>query len=52
MNLVMTGNGSFVEVQGSAEGAVFDRRQLDTMLDLGESGIRQLFDLQKAALAG
>lgn len=52
MNLVMTGNGSFVEVQGSAEGAVFDRRQLDTMLDLGESGIRRLFDLQKAALAG
>ena len=51
MNLVMTGKGLFVEVQGSAEGAPFGRAQLEGMLEVGESAIRRLFDLQKAALA-
>ncbi len=51
MNLVMTGDGRFIEVQGSAEGAPFSRADLDAMLALGEAGIRQVFDLQKRALA-
>ena len=50
MNLVMTGDGRFVEVQGAAEGAPFDRAELDRLLDLGEAGIRRIFELQKAAL--
>jgi ribonuclease PH len=52
MNIVMTSGGSFVEVQGSAEGAPFDREQLDTMLELGEGGIAHIFAQQKAALEG
>lgn len=52
MNLVMTGGGTFIEVQGSAEGAPFDREQLDAMLNMGETGIRQIFEAQKEALAG
>ena len=51
MNLVMTGSGRFVEVQGAAEGAPFDRSELDRMLELGEGGIRNIFEAQKAALA-
>ena len=51
MNLVMTGGGRFVEVQGAAEGAPFDRSELDRMLELGEGGIRSIFEAQKAALA-
>ena len=50
MNIVMTGAGEFIEVQGSAEGAPFDRAQMDRMLELGEAGIRQIFAAQKAAL--
>ena len=50
MNLVMTGNGEFVEIQGSAEGATFSRQLLDTMLERGEAGIRRIFELQQAAL--
>lgn len=52
MNLVMTGEGEFIEVQGSAEGATFSRNQLDEMLAVGETGIKQIFALQKAALEG
>ncbi|MEE2940939.1 MAG: ribonuclease PH [Planctomycetota bacterium] len=52
MNLVMTGEGEFVEVQGAAEGAAFSREELDALIDLGESGIRRIFELQKAALSG
>ncbi len=52
MNLVMTGNGAYIEVQGSAEGAPFNRSQLDDMLSMGEEGIRQIFEAQKAALEG
>jgi ribonuclease PH len=50
MNVVMTGRGSFVEVQGTAEGAPFDRRELGALLDLAEHGCGQLRDLQAAAL--
>jgi ribonuclease PH len=50
MNVFMTDAGRFVEVQGTAEAAPFDRRDLDTLLSLAEGGIRRLFDLQNAAL--
>ena len=50
MNLVMTGLGEFVEVQGTGERASFDRQQLNCLLDLGSSGITTLIDLQKQAL--
>jgi len=46
----MTGAGSFVEVQGTAEGAVFTRAQLDALVALAERGIRELIARQKAAL--
>jgi ribonuclease PH len=52
MNVVMTGSGTFVEVQGTAEGAAFDRALLDRLLDLGTAGIATLTTLQLAALAG
>ena len=48
----MTGNGEYIEVQGSAEGAPFNRTQLDSMLELGEAGIQIIFAAQKAALEG
>jgi ribonuclease PH len=51
MNVAMTDAGTFVEVQGTAESAPFDRAQLDAMLALAESGIRQLFEHQRSALA-
>ena len=51
MNVVMTGNLGLVEVQGTAEGATFDRQELNAMLDLAQQGIQQLIALQKAALA-
>jgi ribonuclease PH len=50
-NIVMTGDGRLVEVQGTAEGAPFDRKQLDELLDLAASGIAQLTEIQRAALA-
>ena len=46
MNVVMTGKGSFVEVQGTAEGMPFSRAQLDELLLLAEKGIRELIDVQ------
>jgi ribonuclease PH len=49
-NLVMTGSGAFIEVQGTGEGATFSRRQLDDMLRLGRLGIEQLSKLQARAL--
>ena len=52
MNVVCTGNGDFVEVQGTAEGAPFDRATLDALLDLAVRGCRELTRLQHAALAG
>ncbi len=51
MNVVMTGVGEFVEVQGTAEHTPFDRRGLDALLGLAESGIRRLIELQRRALA-
>ncbi|HEX6881912.1 MAG TPA: ribonuclease PH [Planctomycetota bacterium] len=50
LNLVMTGNGQFVEVQGAAERAPFAKAQLTAMLELGEGAIRRIFELQRAAL--
>lgn len=50
MNVVMTGSGRFVEVQGTAEGEPFDRALLDTLLDLATSGCAELTALQAAAL--
>lgn len=52
MNIVATGSGAFVEVQGTAEGAPFDRAELDALLDLGLAGCAELTRLQREALAG
>ncbi|MBO0983626.1 ribonuclease PH [Rathayibacter sp. SD072] len=51
MNVVVTGRGLFVEVQGTAEGAPFDRRELDALLDLAVSGASDLARIQAEALA-
>jgi ribonuclease PH len=51
MNVVMTGSGAFIEVQGTAEGAPFDRKELDALLGLAEVGCAELAMLQRAALA-
>jgi len=50
MNVVMTGAGHFVEVQGTAEGAAFSRTEMDALLVLAENGIRELVNLQKQSL--
>jgi ribonuclease PH len=50
MNLVMTGEGRFIEVQGSAEGAPFERAHLDAMLAVGSAAIARIFELQRTAL--
>jgi ribonuclease PH len=50
MNVVMTDAGGLIEVQGTAEGMPFTREQLDTMLELAQSGIRRLIEAQKQAL--
>ena len=50
VNVVMTGAGAFVEVQGTGEGATFARSELDAMLGLAEQGIAQLVQAQRAAL--
>lgn len=52
MNLVMTAEGKFIEVQGSAENAAFDRGALEGMLEFGESAIRRIFEAQREALKG
>ena len=49
-NVVMTGKGEFVEVQGTAEGKPFNREAVDELLSLAEKGIRELFDIQQAAI--
>ena len=51
MNVVMTGAGHFVEVQGTAEGAPFSREQMDRLLALADKGIRELIILQQQALS-
>jgi len=50
MNVVMTGSGGFVELQGTAEGTPFTRVQLDALLELARAGIAQLVALQKQSL--
>ena len=50
MNVVMTGNGEFVEVQGTGEECTYTRAQLNNLLDLAEKGNRELIQLQKLAL--
>jgi ribonuclease PH len=50
MNVVMSGTGDFIEVQGTAEGRPFDRATLDSLLDLGAAGCAELTRLQQAAL--
>jgi ribonuclease PH len=51
MNIVMTGAGRFVEVQGTGEEATFDADELAAMLELGRKGIAQLAELQQAAIS-
>ena len=51
MNVIMTDQGGFIEIQGTAEGAPFEQEELDGMLKLAKLGIGQLFEAQKAALA-
>lgn len=51
LNIVMTGAGEFIEVQGTAEGAPFNRADLDRLLDLGAAGCAELTRLQREALA-
>ena len=50
MNVVMTGKGGFIEVQGTAEGHPFSRAELDALLELAERGIAQLVEAQKLTL--
>ena len=50
MNVVMTGSGGFVEVQGTAEGVPFSRSEMDALLALADKGIRELVAAQRAAL--
>src|SRR5262245_6141441 len=52
MNVVCTGTGDLVEVQGTAESGVFSRDQLNQMLDLGFAGCAELARLQREALSG
>jgi ribonuclease PH len=51
-NVVMTGSGSLVELQGTAEGEPFSRAELDRLVDLAAGGIERLVEVQRAALAG
>ena len=51
MNVVCTGDGRFIEVQGTAEGVPFDRAELDALLDLALAGCSELTRLQQEALA-
>jgi len=51
MNVVMTGSGKFIEVQGTAEGAPFDKAELDALLELAGKGCAELTSIQTAALA-
>jgi ribonuclease PH len=52
MNVVVTGSGKFVEVQGTAEGVPFDRNELNELLDLALKGTTELTAIQKNSLAG
>lgn len=50
MNVVMTGEGKFIEIQGTAEGQPFSKKQMDSLLNLAKRGITQLLQFQKKAL--
>ena len=52
MNIVCTGAGKFIEIQGTAEREPFNREQMDEMLRLAEIGVNKLFEVQRIALAG
>ncbi len=49
-NVVMTSQGEFVEIQGTAEGKPFSRESIDSLISLAEKGIKQLFEIQQTAL--
>ncbi|REJ75260.1 MAG: ribonuclease PH [Acidobacteria bacterium] len=51
MNIVCTGSGKFIEIQGTAEQEPFDREQMNEMLALAEKGLKELFEIQRNALA-
>ncbi len=51
-NVVLLGTGELVEVQGTAEGEPFSRKQMDGLIDLAELGIQQLFEIQRVAIEG
>lgn len=50
MNIVMTGDGRLVEVQGTAEGEPFSRKQMDLLTDTATAGVQQLFEMQRSVL--
>jgi ribonuclease PH len=52
MNVIMTGDGRLVEVQGTAEGDPFSRKQMDFLMDAAAAGIQRLFQIQREALKG
>lgn len=52
LNVIMTDAGGFIEVQGTAEGAPFQPAELNAMLELAQGGLRDLFEIQQAALRG
>jgi ribonuclease PH len=52
MNIVMTGAGKFVEIQGTAEGGVFTKKEMDGLVKVAQSGIKILTRIQKKALCG
>jgi ribonuclease PH len=51
MNVVGTDSGTYIELQGTAEGLPFDRGRVDTLLDLADTGLARLFEAQTTALA-
>jgi ribonuclease PH len=52
MNIVCTGTGKFIELQGTAEQEPFDRDQMNEMLKLAEKGVNELFEIQRGVLNG
>jgi len=52
MNVVMTGRGGFVEIQGTAEGSVFSKEEMDDLIRIAQKGIRELTRIQKKVLSG
>ena len=52
MNIVMTGKGEFIEIQGTSERKTFNADQMNKLLSLAQKGIRELIDIQKGILKG